>query len=375
VETDATEPVLTEASPDSPSAADLASETQPPAEDPHGAQPDEPAAAPLLEAVAPSDPSLTAPEPPVVTRTPWSLRVDGQRVDLEGAYLEADEIRIPREVWERQIQPNYMGDRRVWQREREHFNRQLQALADDNRPEVIRANLFADRFLAMAAMDPMDRDEAWETLLREIPIVEANARVEAAERRARAYEGQVTQQYQQETAEAVVPVLHDTLGQYVTNALQHETLKGLGLSPEELHKALWDEFGLALFEDADATNADFQTPAGGVRMDMQRIDRFLTRQGEAVRHAQAAADQRVKAAEKDAAEARAQIKKAQEAAEAAKRNAQVLAPTPKDTPVVTASGSPSGTPDPAPWRDRTKTREEQIALYNEHMKAQNYPTI
>lgn len=356
--------------PGSPPAAEEATpEITPPAAELPGAPAEEASPAPTgddatLEAAPP------APESSVVRQSPWGFRVDGSRVDPPGAYRTDDGlIHIPEDVWEQQIRPKYTGDRSVWQRERARYEQQLKALSDENRPEIIRANTFAERMLAIVEMeDPTERDEALEKLRRDIPILEARAEAEAAKRQAEAYRGEVTERQQEELTQTVVPILQEQLSDYLRRAVNHPRLKDAGLDPQELQKALWEEFGpTGLFVDAeDAAGADFETPAGLVAYQAQRIDRYLLQAADLIRRGHTKATSEVEQLRKELAEVKA-------AAAIAAKNATNLAPTdPKKTPpVVAAAGAPGAASEQLkPWHNPKLSREEQKALFAEHMRGQ-----
>lgn len=80
--------------------------------------------------------SPTTDEP---TREPFNYRVDGQDYEVSESYVEDDNIVIPRESWQRDIQPR-LADRNAWIAERRQYLQQIEDLSPENNPEVIKAN-------------------------------------------------------------------------------------------------------------------------------------------------------------------------------------------------------------------------------------------
>lgn len=322
------------------------------------------------EGEAPPEKAPTAPATPEYE--PYPFRVDGVRYEGPGVYRDPStgRIVIDPETWEREVVPNYMGHRPTWQKQRAHYERQLQALRDDNRPEIIKANTFADRMLKILELDdPVERDEELDKLRRDIPVLEARAEAQAARQQAEAFRGDFEQKRQQEVEETVTPILQDELSRYVQSALQHESLKDLKLDAAKISEEIWGQFGPSgLFVRAEEGGpADFDTPIGGVQYQIDRIDSYLLRRAELVRQERQSANSEVESLRK-------QMKELKEAIAAKAKNEQNLAPEKGAPPVVPAAGTPSGgVEEPKPWHDQSKTPAERKKLWDQHALKMGYP--
>lgn len=327
-----------------------------------------PAGADALSGLDPAVPAApSTPEP--VARDPWGFRVDGQRITPAGAYRTPDGvIHLPEEVWDREIRPNYLGDRAAHQRTVARLEQQLRALQDDNRPEIVRAKTFTERLLSILELDPEDRDAELDKLHREIPILSAQAEAEAARRQAAALAEQIQSVQSQEFEQATVPLLQEGLSEYVRSALRHEALKDAGLDAKELEEELWS-FGLQrLFEDApEGQRGHLSTSRGDVNLRTQDIDAYLIRQADRARRIRSSADEAARAAREEA-------QRAKDAAEAAKRNAGAIRGEGAGVPVVTGAGGLAETGSAVqPWHDMTKPYDERRRLWIEHCQRNGIP--
>ncbi len=105
---------------------------------------------PEAEAAA-VEPGRSEEEP---THSPFSFKVDGRRVDVEGASLvdhpdvdgnPTQSVVIPRDVWNSKVQP-YMADQGAFARKEADFRRQIADLDPTQNETVIRAQTLLDSF-------------------------------------------------------------------------------------------------------------------------------------------------------------------------------------------------------------------------------------
>lgn len=97
-----------------------------------------------------SDEGASPQEP---TRDPFTLNVDGQSYDVPDAYVDGDNIVIPRESFQRVIQPR-VADRGIWHKERQDYQRQIDDLNPETNPTVVKAKALLD-----SIMDVLDDSE------------------------------------------------------------------------------------------------------------------------------------------------------------------------------------------------------------------------
>jgi hypothetical protein len=78
-----------------------------------------------------------------VEREAFQIRVDGQEFEVPDSYVEGDNIVIPREQFQRVVQPK-LADRNVWVTERRDLLRQIDDLAPEKNPRVVKAEHLLD---------------------------------------------------------------------------------------------------------------------------------------------------------------------------------------------------------------------------------------
>lgn len=85
-------------------------------------------------------------------REAFTLNVDGQSYDVPDAYVEDDNIVIPRDSFQRVIQPR-VADRSVWQKERQQYEQKIQELDPEKNPTVVKARTLLDNMLSVLEDD------------------------------------------------------------------------------------------------------------------------------------------------------------------------------------------------------------------------------
>lgn len=134
-------------------------------------------------------------------REAFSLRMDGQDIPVPDAYVEGDNVVIPREQFQRVVQPR-LADRNAWIAERREYLQRIEDLAPERNPTVVKANALLEA--VNAAFE--NEDSAYEFFKnfnanRDKLILNAERQALEAERK------QFTSQRDRETAEATVAEL------------------------------------------------------------------------------------------------------------------------------------------------------------------------
>jgi hypothetical protein len=285
--------------------------------------------APSTEA-APSEATAedlpTAEEPPAAAEStePFHFRADGHDIVVDGATLTGDSITIPREAWNRDVQP-YLADRRGWERERSRLQTQVRQLDPERNESVIRASHLLAKLETIATELERGNEAPLVDLVNNFTthfrVWKTEAENEALKRSVKFREEQSSAESRQQEAAELDPLLRSGLRSHVDAVLATETFRGLGFRTDEIAGELWE-----LFERGAPVFVDLRDPAAAaqrgvspdVYVDVAFVQRYLDRPAKLIRDREA---------------------KLKAKTEAAKKNAAVLAP--KKTPaVVPGAGSP-----------------------------------
>lgn len=199
---------------------------------------------------------------------PWTPRVDGTTLALTGAMEYPTGYWIPRETFSRELK-YHMGNRDVWQRERETLvqeNQRLQTVQNEGTAKAQALlgkldQLFGDENAALAAL------ENWRT---EGPRLMAEAERELLKTQVTRYERLEQQRQEQARFTELIPQLRDQVGLEVEEILSSRGVpwNGDATSKEQWARwfeETWQDYGLqALY------------PNG--RLDVDRIERLVERE-------------------------------------------------------------------------------------------------
>lgn len=233
---------------------------------------------------APAEPSVDS-VPPLTTEgftpptgDPFAFTVDGQQVAVEGAVVAGDYIVIPKTVWDRQIRPNHLADRRVWREKERAYAAQLQHVQQGFDERVARA----DAILAKVAELNQAGPEAWAQWLDQFqqnaPLLEAQAREMAARQQLERIHAIETERAQAEFAGQLVPVLKQHLDRAVDQALGLDEYKLLAPDAAVLKDVLWAEEAERLFFVPERDDPNMGWTAGQVAFRTDVFQRLLDRQ-------------------------------------------------------------------------------------------------
>jgi hypothetical protein len=152
-------------------------------------------AAPAPEAAATEPPVVpeTAPVDPFAALAPFPFKVDGTDVNLDGIRADDRYIHIPRELWDRELRPNYLGSRQAWQQERAQWQQQQRGFQQQVTASQQRADAIVNEFNALIS----DREKLIgfvENFEREGPLLMERMRADAAVRQLQQYNEQIAEQ-------------------------------------------------------------------------------------------------------------------------------------------------------------------------------------
>lgn len=276
---------------DAPLPDDEAALAEAPADSEASSAPTEPTAAEAASADgspdgspdAPAEPTAAA--PPLTTEgftpppgDPFTFTVDGQQVAVDGAVVAGDYIVIPKTVWDRQIRPNHLADRRVWREKERAYSTALQEAQQGFHERVARADAILARVAELNQAGP----EAWAQWLDQFqqnaPLLEAQAREAAARQQLERIHAAETARVQQEQASTLVPVLRQHLERAVETAIGLDDYKLLAPDAAALKALLWQEEAERLFFVPERDDPGMGWRAGEVAFRTDVFQRLLDRQ-------------------------------------------------------------------------------------------------
>lgn len=276
---------------DAPLTEDEAAPTEAPAESDASPAPTDASATETAsaEAASPDLPSAPAESPAAVpplttagytppTGDPFTFTVDGQQVAVDGAVVAGDYIVIPKTVWDRQIRPNHLADRRVWREKERAYSTALQEAQQGFDERVARADAILARVAELNQAGP----EAWAQWLDQFhqnaPLLEAQAREMAARQQLERIQAAETARAQHEQASTLVPVLRQHLERAVETAIGLEDYKLLAPDAAALKELLWSEEAERLFFVPERDDPGMGWRAGEVAFRTDVFQRLLDRQ-------------------------------------------------------------------------------------------------
>lgn len=255
-------------------------------------------------------PSLTTEGFTPPTGEPFAFTVDGQQVAVDGAVVAGDYIVIPKAVWDRQIRPNHLADRRVWREKERAYATQLQQAQQGFDERVARADAILAKVAELNAAGP----EAWAQWLDQFqqnaPLLEAQARELAARQQLQRIHAMEAERAQSEYATQLVPVLKQHLDRAVDQALALDDYKLLAPDAEALKHVLWAEEAERLFFVPERDDPAMGWTAGQVAFRTDVFQRLLDRQALSARRLGQQAAQVAEAAKRNQAATGARSAKA-----------------------------------------------------------------
>lgn len=217
-----------EVAPDAPSSPEPAPLTDDQGSPESGSASDEGQASAALAAPAEPAPQPTTIDP--LGGDPFVAKVDGTELALTGAKAVGDFILIPRDTWDRELRPKYLGDRTAWRQKEQQYQRQVHELANARTDKEARADALSAKLLELF-QNPDKLAAEYENWTQRGPVLVAEAQAEATRRQLEAYQAREREQQEQERERALEPELQNELGVTVERLLAEPEFRGV---PEEV---------------------------------------------------------------------------------------------------------------------------------------------
>lgn len=280
-----------------------------------------------------------------------TFRVDGEEVTPKGALAFPDGYWIPRQTWDREIRPHYLGSRNAWrQRERDLASQVAERERAVNTERTIADKIQAE-VLALIESGP-DGIAAWlQNYHQNAPVMMAQIEKTRAIEELAAV--RAAQQEQQEAvhAAALAPRMQQWLHDAMTHTIkQTPELAVLGENPEELsglRDEFWETYGQALFWEAEHADPARGIAQGAIYVNPDTLLVALNREAQKV---QVIRDRLTRANA------------------AAKANAAVIAPT--VTAPVPSRATPPAAANGTPHQRASRAREsfDSVDFVNQEFK-------
>lgn len=206
---------------------------------------------------------------------PFTLRVDGQEYDVPGSRIEGDEIVIPRESFQRVIQPR-VADRSVWQQERAELQQRIEDLDPAKNPTVVKANTMLEQLLEVLE----DEEKAYDffndfSKNREKLILEAErAELEAEKNRITTRE---ERERTQERAEELASQMDTALDTVLEEARELEAYSGVDF---DYVRSIIEPTKESFFFRADQDYPDYGLEEGDIGIRIDRIEQIIATEAE-----------------------------------------------------------------------------------------------
>lgn len=200
--------------------------------------PNSPATEPAGEAETHSDPAAALQAEPELPQKfqppeggdPFALRVDGTEIPIEGARVIDGHIFMPRDVWDRHIQPKYVANRDAWRTKEQQFQQRIRALetAVPEEREAARAQLALIGEMLDGTDAGREKLIKWlEGYEQNAPMLKVQAELRMERERLAKYEAEKAEAETARQAEELRPRLQAHVAEQVKEAAKlHPQLKG-----------------------------------------------------------------------------------------------------------------------------------------------------
>lgn len=250
-------PAGSDAAPD-PATAEAAQPDEATSVEPQADSDEDAAETPEGEAGPPEEPEAPAAPDPKTAAQPFGFKLNGAQVDVPGAIERDGYIAMPREAWNRVVQPR-LADREMLVRRESELQRQVAELHPDRNAEVQKARAIIGMIDQAVKAGPDGLYDWAEQFIAKLPVLEAEARAAAAEARANRHESEEQQRDQQQAVQEIRQQVEQTLRSEAQAILAEPEFKDLGLDPEDLHRDLMEIRGSIFFVPTE------DDPARGLR--------------------------------------------------------------------------------------------------------------
>lgn len=295
-----------------------------------------------------ADAEEAATEPPVESAPtkpatePLQFKADGREFTVNGRKDEDGNFVIAPEEWNRTIGPR-LADRGAWAQEREAYRRQIDALAPDKNPEVVRARKITESFKELLDKGPDAVIEWAENYEANKEVLIAKAEAEAAKAEAAQYREGRAQETERQSMEQLTAQMDQGIDGVLEQAAQMDEYKGLDM---EYVKRILRPMKGAIFFRAPRDMPEYGLSEGEIGINLQVVDNVLKAEAERT------------------AAYQAQLNAQQKARAAKKRNEKILKTEKKAPPVETAkatAGQDTRPVKPAKSQDEWERNLRKIA--------------
>jgi hypothetical protein len=282
------------------------------------------------------------PSPPEQQPEPFSFKVDGRRVEVEGAYLikhadpggnPTESVVMPREVFARRVQP-YLADRGAWASKEREFQRQLADRDPERNETVVRAGALVDEFDKLlksedaltAFLADFDRNAEALKLRAENRVLSAG--LKTRDERDHSADEERRGEELVSTVQQDLPVVLRGAATHVRDALKFDVPENV---LQTAYEEIADNYGLYYFRADERIAKEYGVEVGELVRDDDRLVRTVER------FARLAASGSKQAEGLKAVEA---------------KNAEALKAPKKKPPTVPAKGSPGSPEKHEPFKSR-----------------------
>ena len=212
---------------------------------------------PLADALQ-ADPELPQKFVPPDRGDPFVFRVDRTEVPVEGARVIDGHIVMPREAWDRHIQPNYVGNRNEWRTREQQYRQELDALRTREPEERAKAQAMLAELGGMLDGTDAGREKliAWlDRYEQNAPLLKVQAELRMERERLAKYEAEKAQVETARQAEELRPRLQAHIGEQVKEAFKSfPQLKG----QKDLAEWVWKFHASNLFYEDQQGRVQFR---------------------------------------------------------------------------------------------------------------------
>jgi hypothetical protein len=227
---------------------------------------------------------------------PFVAKFDKQELAVDGAYEVGDLIVIPKEAFQRQIRP-HLGDRHAWMRTEKALKAEVARLQGEKGEKESLADSLVEEITRLTS--PGNEAELMEFLNdmeRQGPILQANAKAAAAEKRLRDIEAREQERYREEEEAELPQVMEASVSDWVDRlAAGHPDLQGVELDTASLKREL---LGLKekVFIRADRDYPDAGVKKGDLAVDTDLVFALMRQEAQAQKRIAARLKERTAAA-------------------------------------------------------------------------------
>lgn len=249
---------------------------------------DTPAAPADSEVAETEQPDAQAEAEPEAVPPPWqppeggsplSLRADGREFPVEGALKYDHGVYIPNESWP-QLQ-RFLADREAFNQRVQALQRQVEERDPEKHPDVLQARATVQSFLALMDQGPEKVAEWLDKYEQNRPLFELQIQKQALEAQLQARNGQFSEVQHEQAAQELAQQIPGYLKQNIDAAIsQLPELKELAGLTEQMFERLWPMADYLLVE-ATKDMPELGLSKGQIGVHPERLKQVLKQQADA----------------------------------------------------------------------------------------------